>query len=190
MKSDTNPLEAFELSDHLPYLFKHIHSQLEVASAGQLSAFGVNVAVWRILAVLWTHDDVSHRELAHLTSIEVSTLSRISKTVQRQGLIRRKRTEKDQRTVRVTLTDKGRELAQAIIPSAIKSQNEMFSDLSDSDVKTLIGLLHKVVANLNRYTEADLDIGGEPADAPAPKGKAAPKAKANPKPKKAARAAS
>lgn len=161
MKSEPVSNGPFELSNHLPYLFKHIHSQLEVASAGQLAQFGVNVAVWRILAVLWTHDDVSHRELAHLTSIEVSTLSRVSKTVQRAGLIRRKRTKEDQRTVRVTLTEKGRELAQAIIPAAVKSQDEMFAGLSSKDVQTLIGLLHKVVENLNRYTEADLDIAPE-----------------------------
>ena len=173
MTSEPNSIGTFELSDHLPYLFKHIHSQLEVASAGQLARFGVNVAVWRILAVLWSHDDVSHRELAHLTSIEVSTLSRVSKTVQRAGLIRRKRTKEDQRTVRVTLTEKGRELAQAIIPSAIKSQDEMFANLSAKDIQTLIGLLHKVVENLNRYTETDLDIAGEVADEPAAKPKRA-----------------
>lgn len=173
MKSETNSDGPFELSNHLPYLFKHIHSQLEVASAGQLAQFGVNVAVWRILAVLVTHDDVSHRELAHLTSIEVSTLSRVSKTVQRAGLIRRKRTKEDQRTVRVTLTEKGRELAQAIIPSAIKSQDEMFAGLSPKDVQTLISLLHKVVENLNRYTEADLDIAQDAPIEEAPKAKRA-----------------
>lgn len=169
MTSETPSDVSFELTDHLPYLFKHIHSQLEVASAGQLAKFGVNVAVWRILAVLWSHDDISHRELAHLTSIEVSTLSRVSKTVQRDGLIRRKRTKEDQRTVRVTLTEKGRELAQAIIPSAIRSQEEMFANLSAKDTQTLIALLHKVVENLNRYTETDLDIGGEAAVAATPK---------------------
>ena len=168
---ETYPIGTFELSNHLPYLFKHIHSQLEVASAGQLSGFGVNVAVWRIIAVLWTHDDISHRELADLTSIEVSTLSRVSKAVQRDGLIRRKRTREDQRTVRVSLTEKGRELAQKIIPAAVKSQEEMFVGLSSQDVEQLISLLHKVVENLNRYTEADLDIAQTSAveDAPKPK---------------------
>lgn len=155
---------AFELSDHLPYLFKHIHSQLEVASAGELAKFGINVAVWRILAVLWEHDDLSHRELAHLTSIEVSTLSRISKTVQRDGLIRRTRTEEDQRTVRVKLTEKGRELAQSVIPWALKTERELFANIPAEDIKTLTRILNDVAKSLNRYTEADLDIVGEPVD--------------------------
>lgn len=151
----------FELSDHLPYLFKHIHSQLEVASTGKLAKFGVNVAVWRIIAVLWEHDDLSHRELAHLTSIDVSTLSRVSKTVQKNGLIRRKRTLADQRTVRVTLTEKGRELARSIIPSAVKAEKELFSNISPKDIATLTRILHDVVDNLNKYSEADLDIVGD-----------------------------
>jgi hypothetical protein len=62
----------FELSDHLPFLFKHVHSQLEAVSGAQPSKFGAHVAWWRILAVLWAHDSLSHRELATLTSIEVA----------------------------------------------------------------------------------------------------------------------
>jgi len=149
------------LSEHLPYLFKHIHSQLQVASAGRLAKFGVNVAVWRILAVLWEHGELSHRELAELTSIEVSTLSRISKSVQRDGLIRRTRTQEDQRTVRVTLTEKGRTLTQAIIPSALDSQAEIVGSMSAQDVKHLTRILHIIVENLSHYSTVDVDIVDE-----------------------------
>jgi DNA-binding PadR family transcriptional regulator len=93
-----------------------------------------------------------------LTSIDVSTLSRVSKAVQRDGLIRRKRTDEDQRTVRVTLTDKGRELVQKIIPSARHIQDEIIGDLPASDVEALIRILHVVAKNLSRYTESDFDL--------------------------------
>ena len=126
----SEPHVTFELSEHLPYLFKNIHSQLEIVSAGQLAKFGLNPAVWRILVVLWEHDDLSHRDLSDLTSIDVSTLSRVSSGVQRRGLIRRKRTKEDQRTVRVTLTDKGRELVKLAIPSALSCQAAIVGDLS------------------------------------------------------------
>lgn len=174
--ADKKPSEAhvdFELSEHLPYLFKHIYSQLEVASTGALAAFGINVAVWRILAVLWQHDDLSHRELSELTSIEVSTLSRISKSVQKQGLIRRKRTPQDQRTVRVTLTDKGRDVVQQAIPSAEGIQADIIGNLPKADVTNLIRILHVIVENLNRYSQADdleVEVPAKPATAP----KAAP----------------
>lgn len=151
---------SFELSEHLPYLFKHIHSQLEVASAGQLARFGINVAVWRILVVLWQHDNLSHRELSELTSIEVSTLSRISKSVQRNGLIKRKRTPQDQRTVRVTLTEKGRDIVKEVIPWALGTQTEMIAGLSAADVADLTRVLHVIVGNLNRFSvDDDLDVG-------------------------------
>ena len=93
------------------------------------------VAVWRILAVLWKHDNLSHRELSELTSIEVSSLSRISKTVQRDGLIRRKRTVQDQRTVRVTLTDKGREVVKQVIPWALSCQEDIIGGLPPRQVR-------------------------------------------------------
>jgi len=151
-----------QLSEHLPYLFKHIYSQLQVASAGHLARFGVSVAVWRILAVLWEHGELSHKDLADQTSIEVSSLSRVSKAVQRDGLIRRIRTEQDQRTVRVTLTDKGRALAQQIIPWALDCQAEIVGNLSAQDVDTLIRILHVIVQNLSSYATTDPDVIEEP----------------------------
>lgn len=178
-KSETGAHVKFELSEHLPYLFKHIYSQLEVASTGALSGFGINVAVWRILAVLWQHDDLSHRELSELTSIEVSTLSRISKAVQRDGLIRRKRTPQDQRTVRVTLTDKGRDLVKQAIPSALGIQSDIIGDLPAEDVATLIRILHVIVENLNRFSQAD-DLEVEVAK-PAAARKASPAARTTPR---------
>lgn len=158
MEPTPDPLADFDLSNYLPYLFRHIGSQMEVASAGGLANFGVNAAVFRILAVLFHHGDVSHTELAHLTSIEVSTLSRVSDAVQRRGLIRRKRADEDQRIKRVTLTDKGRDLIESILPSALQSENEMFARVSPRDRRRLIELLHKVVVSLNRYSETDVDI--------------------------------
>jgi len=152
------PVARLELSEHLPYLIRHVYAQLEAASAGRLAQFGVNVAVWRILAVLWQHGDLAHRELSELTSIEVSTLSRVSKAVQRDGLIRRKRTLADQRTVRVTLTDKGRDLVQQIIPSAVKMQKQIAGSMTAKDVETVTRLLHVIAENLGTYGETDFDV--------------------------------
>lgn len=174
-RADSEAHLDFELSEHLPYLFKHIYSQLEVASTGALAAFGINVAVWRILAVLWQHDDLSHRELSELTSIEVSTLSRISKSVQREGLIRRKRTPQDQRTVRVTLTDKGRDLVKQAIPSAQGIQADIIGGLPPADVANLTRILHVIVENLNRFSQAD-DLDVEVPAKPSPSRKAPAKA--------------
>jgi DNA-binding MarR family transcriptional regulator len=167
MNRGADPLTDFNLSYYLPYLFKHIGSQMEAATAGGLAGFAVNIAVFRILAVLFQHGDVSHTELARLTSIEVSTLSRISDGVERQGLIRRVRACEDQRVKRVTLTAEGRNLIENIIPAALHNENEMFTKLSTRDRNRLIELLHKVVASLNKYSAAELDVDRScPADGP------------------------
>ena len=161
-KTASEPVARLELSEHLPYLIRHVYAQLEAASAGGLARFGLNVAVWRILAVLWQHGDLAHRELAELTSIEVSTLSRVSKTVQRDGLIRRKRTVADQRTVRVTLTDKGRDLVRQIIPAAVDMQNQIIGNMTPKDVQTVTRLLHVIAENLGAYEETDFDVPKAP----------------------------
>jgi len=186
VKPAAKPNADLHLSEHLPYLFKHIYSQLQAASAGHLAQFGVNVAVWRILAVLWEHGELSHRELSGLTSIEVSTLSRISKSVQQEGLIRRTRTQEDQRTVRVTLTERGRTLTQAIIPSALDMEAEIVGKLSAQDIKDLTRILHVIVGNLSRYATVDVDIGDDSPDlkrTPAQRGAKRSATRAAPRPR-------
>ena len=73
--------------------------------------------------------DPAHAAPSELTSIKVSTLSMVSKAVQKDALIRRKRTQVDQRTVRVTLTHKGRELVQKIIPATRMMQEKILGHL-------------------------------------------------------------
>ena len=179
-KSASDTDATLELSEHLPYLIRHVYAQLEAASAGQLAKFGVNVAVWRILAVLWQHGDLAHRELSELTSIEVSTLSRVSKSVQNDGLIRRKRTQADQRTVRVTLTEKGSDLVRQIIPSAGMMQAKIVGDLSKEDVRTLTRILHVIADNLGNFGETDFDLSERAPTAKRAKIDAPSKAKTTP----------
>ena len=146
-----------DLAEHLPHLIRRVYAQLDAASAGPLAQFGVNGAVWRILAVLWQHGDLTHRQLSELASIEVSTLSRVSKAVQSEGLIRRHRTDADQRTVRISLTDEGRELVQQLIPSALRMQDQIAGCLPCDDVESLIRILHVVARNLNDHSEWRFD---------------------------------
>jgi DNA-binding MarR family transcriptional regulator len=153
LESESGPPVQFEVAWQLPYVIKSIYSQLETLANTQLAPFGIGIAVWRILAALWNNGELTNRELAHYISIDVANVSRVSRVIQRDGLIRRRRTEDDQRAVRIMLTKKGKDLVERIIPHATEWQKEALGDFSSADMATLMPLLNRIAGNLNAYSE-------------------------------------
>lgn len=63
-----------------------------------------------LLLALYEHDDVGAGDLANRIHVDKSTLTGILVRLEARGLLTRESDENDRRTVRVTLTEKGRRL--------------------------------------------------------------------------------
>src|SRR5262245_3072402 len=108
----------FDLAQYLPYLINRAGARLAVQFTRELEAQGVVLQEWRVLAALAAHGGQRLSDLADLTSIDLSTLSRLVGRMLRGGLVARKRANGDRREVRITLTAKGIRITQALIPKA------------------------------------------------------------------------
>jgi len=97
----------------------------------------LSIASWRVLAVLSNNGGLRQTDLAEMTSIEVSTLSRLITRLVHDGLVRRTRSRTDSREVAVALTAKGRTLLRKLIPVAAGLQNAATRRLSKRDLATL-----------------------------------------------------
>lgn len=79
-----------------------------------LDRLGVTYPQYLALLVLWERDDRKVGEIGEALKLDSSTLTPLLKRMEAAGLVRRTRSEADQREVRVALTEKGRGLkAQA-----------------------------------------------------------------------------
>src|SRR5215471_2842472 len=74
-------------------------------------------------------------ELASETGIDRTTLSRLLTRMQSRGLLRRLRTAEDHRTVRLSLTKKGGELAQERQPTFRDYESIIVRGISQGEVK-------------------------------------------------------
>jgi len=109
-----------ELDDYFPYLINRVGTVLAVRfTAGQLAAHGLSIAMWRVLAVLSNNGGQRQIDLAGLTSIDASTLSRLVTRLVRMGLVSRARSRTSSREVVVSLSAKGRALVDRLIPAAL-----------------------------------------------------------------------
>jgi len=132
------------LADYLPYLLNRIGPPLEDGFAAPLAAAGVSLQMWRVLAVLHEYGDQSVGDLSALTSIRLSTLSRLVGRMARRGLVARRRDGGDARAVIVGLRKAGAATAERLIPDALAYERRLTSGLTAAEIATLKRLLVRV----------------------------------------------
>jgi DNA-binding MarR family transcriptional regulator len=138
-----------DLSEHLPHLINRVGSALVARfSADALADAHLSIATWRVLAALSNNGGLRQTDLAEMTSIDASTLSRLITRLARHGLVRRTRSTRDSREVAVALTRKAETLMSKLVPIAVGLQNTATQHLSKRDLATLKRVLRKMHENL------------------------------------------
>lgn len=143
-----------DLRSYLPYLLNRVGFAVTDAFGEALAVEGLTVPMWRVLAVLLHHGPQRIGELADLTSIEISTLSRLLSTMQRRKFLTRKRARADARVVMVALTDRGRILTEELVPAATELEASLVAGLDPAEVAVLKRTLDKLYANISSRATA------------------------------------
>ena len=143
----------FDLRSYLPYLLNRVGFAVTDVFAEALAPNGLTVPMWRVLAVLWHDGDQRIGDLAELTSIEISTLSRLLGTMQRRRLLSRKRGRQDARVVMVGLTERGRTLTRELVPAAVELEASLVGDLTPEELAVLTAMCDRLYANIRRRGE-------------------------------------
>ena len=138
-----------DLANYLPYLVNRVGARLATDFSRVLrDGFGVTLSAWRVMAALHYQDGQRVGQLSEMTSIEVSTLSRVLDMMQERKLVERRRPLDDARTVSVHLTPTGADLTVRIIPIARYYETVALSDFSPEEIDTFRMLLKRAFANM------------------------------------------
>jgi len=141
--------QRLDLDQYLPYLINRVGSVMALRFGEDvLAPVGLSIAMWRVLVALSSTGEQRHTDLADLTSIEVSTLSRIVTRLVRMGLVVRAPSKTSGREVAVALSNRGRDLVNRLIPFGLQYEAIASSGLSEEEIATLRGLLRRIYANL------------------------------------------
>src|SRR5579884_3813430 len=92
------------LQDFLPYLLNRAGMRIGTMFSRDVAPYGITLPMWRVLLELWHKGEHRLGELAVLTSIDISTLSRLLVAMQRKRLIVRRRSGLDRRALSLSLT--------------------------------------------------------------------------------------
>ena len=122
----------------------NVSAEFHRIAAGQ----GLSVPEWRVLACLYDRETASVTDLARLSLMEQSRLTHLIGRMQARGLVDRKRSTKNRRSVEVTLTDAGAVLAADLVAQAKAHEKTAILDrLGAEDTRVFHALLRKLMAD-------------------------------------------
>jgi DNA-binding MarR family transcriptional regulator len=136
------------LGKFVPYLIYRITSQHNRLLRKRLRRSGINIARWRVLAVLRDNGRMNISQIVERTIIEQPTVSRIVNQLEREGLAFRESCDQDSRFVQVMLTEAGEKAFREIYPVATRHQEQGLKDFSQQEIETLIGFLERIQENI------------------------------------------
>jgi MarR family transcriptional regulator, organic hydroperoxide resistance regulator len=156
-----------ELADYLPYLVNRVGSIIAEQFGEQaLAPHRLSIAMWRVLAALASTGSQRQIDLADLTSIDASTLSRLVTRLIRLGLVTRVRSASSNREVTVKLSAKGTALAGRLIPIARDFEAAAMAGLSAQELAITKNCLRRMYDNMKSGDVARIErseIRGRPA---------------------------
>jgi MarR family transcriptional regulator, organic hydroperoxide resistance regulator len=139
----------FDLDHYLPYLINRVGSIMALRFGEDvLAQFDLTIVMWRVLAALSSHGAQRHTDLAGLTSIGVSTLSRIVTRLVRMGLVVRAPSKTSGREIAVALSERGRRLVNRLIPLGRRYEDIASAGLSKQENAVLRRALRHMYRNL------------------------------------------
>jgi DNA-binding MarR family transcriptional regulator len=138
-----------DLLEYLPYLVNRVGAALVARfSETALAGTHLSIATWRVLAALSNNGPLRQIDIAEITSIDVSTLSRLVTRLVQMGLVSRTRSRTSNREVVVELTPKAAALVSRLVPIAEDLQETATRGLPKQDLAVLKRALRHMHENL------------------------------------------
>ncbi|EFM55210.1 MarR family winged helix-turn-helix transcriptional regulator [Brucella inopinata] len=129
-KPDTN----LDLADMLCFAVYSTANALSRAYQPILAPLDLTYPQFLVMLVLWERDDCTVSEIGARLNLDSGTLTPLLKRLEAAGRITRRRDPRDERQVRITLTDDGRKLreqAESVPEQIMCATGQPVSELQD-----------------------------------------------------------
>ena len=138
-------LEAAMYSLH--HLWMKTYLQMNRKVMEQTAPLGLSPGQPKILECLALHGECEQKTIAEYCEIEPATAGNILTRMEAAGLVIRRNRPGNRRSLYVSLTDRGAELARTLCGIFLSAEAQMTAGLTDEEQATLIRLLEKCVQN-------------------------------------------
>lgn len=134
----------YEFTDSFPYLLNRVGVRMGELFSRRIASYGITLPMYRVMAALGEVPNQRLNDLAAMTTVELSTLSRLIGTMEKMKLVLRSRLENNARTVAINLTEEGGRMLKELMPIARHFEQVAVSKLSPTALKTLKKTLSEI----------------------------------------------
>ena len=127
-------VKRLELDEHLPFLMNRAGNLVIQLFSRDLASFDLTVPMWRVLAVLEEQGAQRLTDLAVLTSIEVSTLSRLVASMEARGFLTRDIAPESRREVVIAISPAGSGVLSQVVPIALDYETHLLAGVTPEDL--------------------------------------------------------
>ncbi|MEE8258445.1 MAG: MarR family transcriptional regulator [Sphingomonadales bacterium] len=145
--------ENLKLKEFLPYRLSVLSNLIsrDIARDYQ-TRFSITIPEWRVMAILGEAGGLSASAVAKSTAMDKVAVSRAVARLEEVKFITRRIDRADKRRAILSLSPKGREIYQQVVPVALGYESKILGKLTPEDKQSLDLLLEKLTeiqANLN-----------------------------------------
>ena len=121
-----------------------VSKALRTLAEGAMRRHGLHLGQNHLLAALWARDGLTPGEIAAALHVTAPTVVKMATRMAAAGLLTRRREDRDNRLVRLWLTDAGRALREPIEAERRVMEEKVTADLTASERVHLLGALAKI----------------------------------------------
>jgi DNA-binding MarR family transcriptional regulator len=153
-----NNIDNSVLVERLSFLIHTMSTRIALIGSRLHREHGINHFTARILVLLLEHEELRVSDLVDLLMLPQSTLSSHLLVLQKKGLIRRRRSRKDSRSVFISLSPVGLPLAQACDEQSRKANVAMLAGIEDAQRTVAFDFLRHVSQRLDDLLAETVDV--------------------------------
>jgi DNA-binding MarR family transcriptional regulator len=134
-----------QLDQFVPYRMVHLAANISLAlSKIYKQEFDITIPEWRVLAQLAQQQKLYSKDIAEITSMDKSKVSRAVKVLENKQYLLRQTDKNDNRAAYLFLTVQGKALYEKIVPKALQWEKQLIDVLEVSEHRDLMKILEKL----------------------------------------------
>lgn len=140
---------TYKLTTSMPYLLARLGVRMGSLFSQRIAAYDLTLPMYRVLAALAERPGQKLGDLSAMTTVELSTMSRLIGTMAARNLVSRRRPAGNERAVQIDLTEHGTEMAMLLRAEAEHYEEVAVSKLEPSEIDQLKSTLAQMFDSLD-----------------------------------------
>ena len=143
-----NKYDVLKLENQLCFPLYVCAKEVVRAYKPYLDELDITYTQYITMMVMWEHKELRVKDIGEYLYLDSGTLTSVLKKLEEKGFVTRKRSEKDERDLIVTITDKGTALKEKAVH--VPEKLEACVELDPKKAKALYDTLYEVIGKLTK----------------------------------------